>query len=109
MIVCPAQEDPNISYLVEGGICSVSGQSTRVFRNRLSVYGGELCWDARRFWHFMNFSALPPAGERVERVEWNPGQGSPPTKQIIWLRTDDADEAEPADAAEAAAEETPEA
>lgn len=86
------EEDPTISYHVEGSVCSVSGQSTRTFRNRLSIYGGELCWDAKRFWHNLNFNALPPSGEEVERVEWNPGQGSPPTKQIIWIRSTEEDE-----------------
>eukprot|EP00913_Durusdinium_trenchii_P028075 g26322.t1 len=78
------EEDPSISYHVEGSICSVSGGpgAPRTFRNRLSVYGGELCWDAKRFWHNLNFNALPALGEEVERVEWNPGPGSPPTKQM---------------------------
>ena len=58
------EEDPTISYHVEGSVCSVSGQSTRTFRNRLSIYGGELCWDAKRFWHNLNFNALPPSGGR---------------------------------------------
>ena len=83
------EEDPGISYHVEGNVCSVAGQGSRTFRNRLSVYGGELCWDAKRFWHVLNFSALPPAGEEVQRVEWNPGKTSPPTKQIMWIRAED--------------------
>lgn len=108
------EEDASISYHVEGSVCSVSGQSSRTFRNRLSVYGGELCWDAKRFWHYLNFNALPPIGEEVERVEWNPGQGSPPTKQIIWIRSNEeevADEAaegdgvSPVEATQAVAEE----
>jgi len=79
--------DPSVSYEVEGKLCSVSGgENSRTFRNRLGVYGGELCWDARRFWHNLNFSALPPAGEEVTRVEWNPAEGSPPTKQIVWVK-----------------------
>jgi len=92
--------DPNTTYAVEGSLCSVSGgENSRVFRNRLGVYGGELCWDARRFWHYLNLSALPPLGEVVERVEWNPGEGSPPTRPIVWIRTgaqlDDAEEPAP--------------
>jgi len=83
--------DPETTYMVEGGLCSVSGGS-RVFRNRIGLYGGDLCWDARRFWHYLNVNALPPAGELVERVEWNPGEGSPPTKQIVWLRAPDQPE-----------------
>ncbi|CAE7813627.1 unnamed protein product [Symbiodinium sp. CCMP2592] len=90
------EEDPSVTYVVEGGICAVSGgENIRTFRNRLSVYGGELCWDARRFWHNLNFSALPPPEEEVNRVEWNPAQGSPPTKQIIWVRAPDVEEAVP--------------
>lgn len=83
--------DPETTYVVEGGLCSVSGGS-RVFRNRIGLYGGDLCWDARRFWHYLNVEALPPAGDLVERVEWNPGEGSPPTKQIVWLRAPDQPE-----------------
>jgi len=79
--------DPGTTYVVEGGLCSVtSAENSRVFRNRLGVYGGELCWDARRFWHYLSLSSLPPLGEPVERVEWNPGEGSPQTRQIVWLR-----------------------
>lgn len=82
--------DPNTAYSVEGSLCSVaSSDSTRIFRNRLSVFGGELCWDARRFWHNLNLAALPPAGEQVTRVEWTPGEGSPPTKPIVWIRTEE--------------------
>merc|ERR1712008_244102 len=80
--------DPETTYMVEGSLCSVSGGS-RVFRNRIGLYGGDLCWDARRFWHYLNVPALPPSGDLVERVEWNPGEGSPPTKQIVWLRAPD--------------------
>jgi len=83
--------EPETTYMVEGGLCSVTGGS-RVFRNRIGLYGGDLCWDARRFWHYLNVPALPPAGELVERVEWNPGEGSPPTKQIVWLRAPDQPE-----------------
>jgi len=77
------------SYAVEGSLCSVStSDSSRVFRNRISVFNGELCWDARRFWHYLNLSSLPPTGEQVERVEWAPGEGSPPTRPIVWIRTE---------------------
>uniref|UniRef100_A0A7S4RB25 Uncharacterized protein n=1 Tax=Alexandrium monilatum TaxID=311494 RepID=A0A7S4RB25_9DINO len=79
--------DSSTSYVVDGGICAVSGgESSRTFRNRLGVYGGELCWDARRFWHRLDISALPPPGEAAERVEWSPGAGSPPTRPIVWIR-----------------------
>jgi len=81
------ESDNTTSYVVEGSLCSVSGgENSRVFRNRIGVYGGELCWDARRFWHYLDLIKLPPAGEEVERVEWTPGEGSPPTRPIIWLR-----------------------
>lgn len=96
-IASVGEEDPSISYHVEGSVCAVAGQSSRTFRNRLSVYGGELCWDAKRFWHVLNFGALPPAGEEVQRVEWNPGKTSPPTKQIIWIRAEDQDPPEEAE------------
>uniref|UniRef100_A0A7S4RA73 Uncharacterized protein n=1 Tax=Alexandrium monilatum TaxID=311494 RepID=A0A7S4RA73_9DINO len=90
--------DSSTSYVVEGGICAVSGgENSRTFRNRLGVYGGELCWDARRFWHRLDINALPPLGEAVERVEWSPGEGSPPTRPIVWIRaptkTDDVEDA----------------
>lgn len=79
--------DPNVGYLLEGSMCSVSGgDNARTFRNRLSVFNGELCWDARRFWHKLNLTQLPPADQEVEMVEWTPGEGSPPTKPIIWVR-----------------------
>ena len=47
---------------MEGSICSVSGGpgAPRTFRNRLSVYGGELCWDAKR--RGRSASADPPGG-----------------------------------------------
>jgi len=35
---------------------------------------------------FGNSALLPPAGEEVERVEWIPGEGSPSTKPIVWIR-----------------------
>merc|ERR1719446_393403 len=60
----------------------------RIFKNRLSIFNGDICWDARRFWHKINVDKdLPPVGEEVERVEWTPGEGSGPTKPIVWQRT----------------------
>jgi len=85
--------DASTTYVVEENLCTVSGgennRDKRVFRNRLSVINGELCWDARRFWHNLNLSSLPPLEEdvEVERVEWTPGEGSPPSNTIVWLRT----------------------
>jgi hypothetical protein len=79
--------DTSVCYEVEGNLCAVSGgDNTRTFRNRIGVYAGELCWDARRFWHYLDLNAMPSPGEEVERVEWKPGEGSPPTKPIIWIR-----------------------
>lgn len=81
------ESDPSTTYFVEGGQCTVSGgENTRTFRNRISVYNGELCWDARRFWHNLNLNALPPAGEEVYRVEWLPAEGSPAAATIVWVR-----------------------
>lgn len=108
--------DPSTSYVVEGALCSVSGgKNGRVFRNRLGVYGGELCWDARRFWHNLDINKLPPLGEEVERVEWNPGEGSPETRQIVWLRapppaegTEEVAEGEEQQEGEAASPDAPE-
>lgn len=81
------EAEPTTAYVVEGSMCSVSGGGNeRVFRNRLGVYGGDLCWDARRFWMTLDMAALPPVGDEVERVEWKPGEGSPPTKPIVWLK-----------------------
>jgi len=95
------ESDPATSYVVEGSLCSVSGgENSRVFRNRISLYGSELCWDARRFWHYLNLNALPPNGEEVERVEWTVGEGSPPTKPIIWLRGEPPPKTEGAEGAE---------
>lgn len=84
--------DPNTSYLVEAGMCSVvtdvdGGQDGRVFRNRISFIGGDLCWDARRFWHNLKLDSLPPVGDQVDRVEWTPGEGSPSKQTIVWLRS----------------------
>lgn len=81
------EADSATFYEVEGNICSVSsGNGGRVFHNRLTVYGVELCWDARRFWHYLNLEALYKEGDSPEKLEWNPGKDSPPTKQIIWLK-----------------------
>jgi len=81
------EADPNITYVVEGSICSVSsGDGGRGFRNRLSVYGVEFCWDARRFWHYLNLPELYSQGEIAEKLEWNPAKDSPPTTQIVWNR-----------------------
>lgn len=81
------ESDPNTSYVVNGNICEVAADGTsRVFRNRLGVYAGDLCWDARRFWHKLELKTLPPEGETLERVEWTQGEGSPPTRPIVWLR-----------------------
>mmetsp|Transcript_42037 Transcript_42037/g.121906 ORF Transcript_42037/g.121906 Transcript_42037/m.121906 type:complete len:285 (-) Transcript_42037:73-927(-) len=81
------ESDRTVSYVVEGSMCTVSGgDNARVFRNRLSLYNGELCWDARRWWHCLNIKALPLGDEPLDRVEWNVGQGSPPTNDIVWVR-----------------------
>lgn len=88
------ESDPTSSYVVEGSICSVSGgDNARVFRNRISVYGGELCWDAKRFWHYLDLKSLPAEGP-VDKVLWTPGEGSPPTRPITWLRGTPAPAAE---------------
>merc|ERR1711957_1020163 len=47
---------------------------------------GEFCWDARRFWHFIDTKALYSDAEQAIRVEWNPGKDSPPTEKITWVR-----------------------
>lgn len=83
--------DASTTYVVEENLCTVSGgehnRDQRVFRNRLSVVNGELCWDARRFWHNLDIKSLPPPEEEVERVEWTPGEGSPqPSNPIVWIR-----------------------
>jgi len=81
------ETDSNTTYVVEGNVCSVSsGDGGRGFRNRLSVYGVEMCWDARRFWHYLNLQELYAAGDNVEKLEWNPAKDSPPTQQIVWLK-----------------------
>jgi len=64
----------------------LSDDNSRVFRNRLGAYGVEMYWDARKFWHCLNLQALYSVGEEPERLEWNPAKGSPPAKQIAWLR-----------------------
>lgn len=80
--------DPNTTYTVDGPLLSVAGgEGERVFRNRLAVFNGDICWDARRFWHKLNVDTLPPVGEEVQRVEWTPGEGSAPTKPVVWQRT----------------------
>jgi len=87
--------DPATIYKVEGSLCSVfAGDNSRVFRNRLSVFGGKFCWDAVRWWHTLVLSSLPPVGEEVERVEWTPGEGSAPTRPVVWLRAPPEPEAE---------------
>lgn len=79
--------DPQTTYVVEGSIVSVSsGDGGRGFRNRLSAYGVDMCWDARRFWHYLNLPEMYKAGDLPERIEWNPGKDSPPTEQIVWLK-----------------------
>jgi len=95
--------DESIIYTVEGNTCSVSNKSTpegRVFHNRLSMYGVEFCWNARRFWHDLNVKALKEQGEpdAIEKVEWNPGKTSPAAEQIIWLRAPPEEEPEKVDA-----------
>eukprot|EP00927_Polykrikos_kofoidii_P014654 TRINITY_DN16463_c0_g1_i1.p1 TRINITY_DN16463_c0_g1~~TRINITY_DN16463_c0_g1_i1.p1 ORF type:complete len:340 (+),score=74.00 TRINITY_DN16463_c0_g1_i1:86-1105(+) len=84
-----ADED-STTYLVDGNLCSVSGGDTgRVFRNRLFVFGHEMCWDARRFWHYLDLKALFASGDTVERAEWKPAKDSPPTREIVWLKLPD--------------------
>merc|ERR1719424_2590776 len=80
--------DENITYTVEGNTCSVANKNGgRVFHNRLSMYGVEFCWNAKRFWHDVNLRALQALGDEIaETVEWNPGKSSPPAEQIVWLR-----------------------
>eukprot|EP00449_Zooxanthella_nutricula_P030325 CAMPEP_0198494688 /NCGR_PEP_ID=MMETSP1462-20131121/4766_1 /TAXON_ID=1333877 /ORGANISM="Brandtodinium nutriculum, Strain RCC3387" /LENGTH=297 /DNA_ID=CAMNT_0044223433 /DNA_START=41 /DNA_END=934 /DNA_ORIENTATION=+ len=81
------EEDPTTCYTVEGSLCTVSGgENARVFRNRISMYNGELVWDARRFWHSLNLKDLPANKEDIKRLEWVLGQGSPQTRDIVWLR-----------------------
>jgi len=81
------ESDNTVGYVVEGSMCTVSGgENARVFRNRISLYNGELCWDARRWWHKLNITSLPPGGAPVERVEWMLGEGSPMVKDIVWIR-----------------------
>lgn len=93
------ESEPDTVYTVDGSLCSVaSGNGGRVFRNRLSVYGVDLCWDARRFWHYLDLPALYAAGDVPERVEWNPGKDSPPTRCIVWLRAPPEPEPSQADA-----------
>mmetsp|Transcript_2215 Transcript_2215/g.4666 ORF Transcript_2215/g.4666 Transcript_2215/m.4666 type:complete len:319 (+) Transcript_2215:124-1080(+) len=92
------ESDPGCTYVVEGSLCSVSSTANpRVFRNRITLYGGELCWDARRFWHYLKIDSLPALGEEVARVEWIPGEGSPPTQPITWLKATSQEEDAPGD------------
>jgi len=80
------EADAEVTYTVEGNTVSVANKSGgRVFHNRLSMYGVEFCWNAKRFWHDVNLKELYSAGDEPEKVEWNPGKGSPGA-QIIWLR-----------------------
>jgi len=82
------QADADLKYKVEGNTCSVSNKNGgRVFHNRLSMYGVEFCWNAKRFWHDLNLKELQGQGEdEVEKVEWNPGKSSPPADQIVWVK-----------------------
>jgi len=94
--------DEQITYTVEGNTVSVANKNGgRVFHNRLSMYGVEFCWNAKRFWHDVNLTELQASGdEPVETVEWNPGKGSPPAEQIVWLRVPPEPEKEEGDATE---------
>eukprot|EP00928_Gymnodinium_smaydae_P052487 TRINITY_DN3641_c2_g1_i1.p1 TRINITY_DN3641_c2_g1~~TRINITY_DN3641_c2_g1_i1.p1 ORF type:complete len:297 (+),score=69.96 TRINITY_DN3641_c2_g1_i1:82-891(+) len=89
-------KDPETFYKVEGNFVSVSsGEGNRVFHNRLMVSGSEICWDARRFWHYLNLKAFFAASEPLEKVEWNLAKdctsGEP---QIVWIKTEDLPEDE---------------
>jgi len=75
------------TYVVENNMCSVSNSGNdRVFRNRLGVYGVDMCWNARIFWHILNIEALNSSGEKPDRLEWNPAKDSPPAQRIVWLK-----------------------
>lgn len=79
--------DDKVRYKVEGNTVSVSNKDGgRVFHNRLSMYGVEFCWNAKRFWHDVNLKDLQAQGDEPEKVEWNPGKNSPPAEQIVWNR-----------------------
>jgi len=83
--------DSAITYVVEGNTCSVTNENAeRVFHNRLSMYGVDFCWNARRFWHNLDLKVLESNDRNSDgqpaEVEWNPGKSSPPATQIIWLR-----------------------
>jgi len=92
--------DSDITYVVEGNTVSVSNsKGGRVFHNRLSMYGTEFCWNAKRFWHDLNLQALNSSEQELPcRVEWNPGKSSPPAEQIIWKALPPEPEAETVDA-----------
>merc|ERR1712176_689517 len=85
------KDDEKVFYTVAGNVCSVAGggEGDRVFHNRLTVYGHDLCWDARRFWYNLDLKALYAAGDNVEELSWNAGKDSPETKQIVWLKAPD--------------------
>merc|ERR1719240_2004766 len=92
------EKDSNISYTVEGNTVSVANKNApggRTFHNRLSMYGVEFCWNAKRFWHDLNLVALKAQGDEPEKVEWNPGKTSPPAEQIVWLKAEKPEDPEP--------------
>jgi hypothetical protein len=92
--------DSDVTYAVEGNTVSVSNKNGgRVFHNRLSMYGVEFCWNAKRFWHDLNLTAMNSCeGDLPEQIEWNPGKSSPPAEQIVWLRAPPEPESEKVDA-----------
>jgi len=109
------EADAEVTYTVEGNTVSVANKSGgRVFHNRLSMYGVEFCWNAKRFWHDVNLKELYSAPDEPEKVEWNPGKGSPGS-QIVWLRAPpepekpEKDEEEEAAEGQKAAEDAPSA
>jgi len=86
--------DADISYTVEGTTCSVANKNGgRVFHNRLSMYGVEFSWNAKRFWHDVNLRELQSSGDEPEKVEWNPGKNSPPAEQIVWRKPTEEEKA----------------
>merc|ERR1712187_18479 len=82
------EDEEGTFYSVEGNVCAVSTSDAeaRTFRNRLGVFGHDFCWDARRFWHYLDMKALSDAGDTPETVTWTPGKDSPATRPITWLR-----------------------